>query len=327
MCCGAGEANAVIATASLDRTVKLWRLATGALLRSVQLPSGVTALALDAGEHSLFAGTSEGVVYEIDLLHGDTAAGGAAGGSLLPNLASTSAAGAGAGMGAGLGSSGGAGGGSAGALPSAMEGHTKAVNSLAVSADGERLVSASDDGSVRVWDVRSRQQLRCVKTHNNAPASCALLVPWPEHLTPGGASAQGGERKGPKRPLPLASLAKYPGFGGGLKAWEGPPVVLDGAAWSGNSIARAAGVCAPPQLGTFDLLLTAPSLSGGAASAGPGPASAAADGGEGSGDLAAARAEAAALRQQLAAATAAAEEWKAMHGELQRMCAEQLASG
>ncbi len=47
---GAGEAAALVASCSFDRTVKLRRLADGALLRSVALPAALNAVSLDAGE-------------------------------------------------------------------------------------------------------------------------------------------------------------------------------------------------------------------------------------------------------------------------------------
>lgn len=42
-------------------------------------------------------------------------------------------------------------------------------------------------------------------------------------------SAHGGtSRKGPQRPQPLAPFSKYHGAAGGVKPWEGVPVVIDG---------------------------------------------------------------------------------------------------
>lgn len=62
---GMGEAGAVVATASLDRSVRLLSLATGKVLRSVALPAGVTAVTLDAGEHVLLAGGVDGSIWEV----------------------------------------------------------------------------------------------------------------------------------------------------------------------------------------------------------------------------------------------------------------------
>ncbi len=41
-----------------------------------------------------------------------------------------------------------------------LQGHTRAVSSLALGADGEVLVSGSEDGTARVWDLRSRQPVQ-----------------------------------------------------------------------------------------------------------------------------------------------------------------------
>ncbi len=46
-------------------------------------------------------------------------------------------------------------------LVRSLIGHTALVVGLAFTADGKRLVSGSDDGSVRLWDVVAGKQLRC----------------------------------------------------------------------------------------------------------------------------------------------------------------------
>lgn len=68
----------------------------------------------------------------------------------------------------------------------------------------------SEDGSARVWDLRSRQCLRTINSPNKAPVSTALLISWPGYLA-GQHAGQSGGRTGPKRQQPLAPLAKYAG--------------------------------------------------------------------------------------------------------------------
>ena len=47
-----------------------------------------------------------------------------------------------------------------------FEGHTGTVSAVCVAADGATVLSASEDGSVRVWDAASRQQLRLFSKHS-----------------------------------------------------------------------------------------------------------------------------------------------------------------
>lgn len=120
---GFGENSALLVTASLDRTVKLWSLTTGRLLRTITLPIGITAVALDAGEHVLLAGGTDGSIWEASLVGQEL------------NPPSAAAAGSSA---AAAAVSGGVVG---GAGSCCYEGHSKAISSLAVTPDGELLVS------------------------------------------------------------------------------------------------------------------------------------------------------------------------------------------
>lgn len=42
-------------------------------------------------------------------------------------------------------------------------------------------------------------------------------------------ASNSNSKKGPQRPQPLAPFSKYYGAAGGLKAWEGVPVVINGS--------------------------------------------------------------------------------------------------
>jgi hypothetical protein len=68
-------------------------------------------------------------------------------------------------------------------LPETFDlGHAGEVASLALSADGKRLASASADGSARLWDVTTGKPLRVWPNHTHR---LDLNLPWPM----GGATA------------------------------------------------------------------------------------------------------------------------------------------
>jgi serine/threonine protein kinase len=55
-----------------------------------------------------------------------------------------------------------------------LQGHTDAVTSVAFSADGKHLASASKDKTVKVWDAQTGQELLTCKGHTRAVKSVAL---------------------------------------------------------------------------------------------------------------------------------------------------------
>ncbi|KAK9271064.1 hypothetical protein L1049_026653 [Liquidambar formosana] len=60
---GYGGCNAIIVSASEDRTCKVWSLSKGKLLRNIIFPSIIDAIALDPGEHVFYAGSRDGKIY------------------------------------------------------------------------------------------------------------------------------------------------------------------------------------------------------------------------------------------------------------------------
>jgi pre-rRNA-processing protein IPI3 len=184
---GCAVGSPLVVSASLDATVRVWTLAGGSLLRTLRLPCPLSALCLDGCDRTLFAGGADGRIFAAPLAGGGSGDG-------------------------------------AGEAAFSLAGHTRSVRSLAASADGRHLLSGSDDGSLRVWCLASRQCLRSL-AHARAcaaPVVALLLVP---RATVG---AQGG-RDAPASPIaPLAKFLQDAQNAG--KPWEGPPVLLRAAA-------------------------------------------------------------------------------------------------
>ena len=59
-------------------------------------------------------------------------------------------------------------------LPTVLEGHTSAVNALAMSVDQRTLVSGSDDKTVRIWDLVAGQELRSLIGHGDRVQAIAI---------------------------------------------------------------------------------------------------------------------------------------------------------
>ncbi|KAK6160688.1 hypothetical protein DH2020_004069 [Rehmannia glutinosa] len=62
---GYGGSNAIIVSASEDRTCKVWSLSRGKLLRNIVFPSIVDAISLDPGEHVFYACSRDGPVNNV----------------------------------------------------------------------------------------------------------------------------------------------------------------------------------------------------------------------------------------------------------------------
>jgi pre-rRNA-processing protein IPI3 len=293
---GGGGAGALAASASADHTLSFYAPAGGALLRTLRLPAALTALVVEPGEHAAYAGGEDGVVYEVDLV------GGAGGG----------------------GSGGGSGGSASGATSRSpavtpLRGHTAPITALAAPAAAAILLSGSADGSVRVWDARTRVPLRCLATPGKAPVAALLVLPpLLGPLVGGGRRGGGSKAAGPAAATTLPPLAR-PGARH-PRPWEGGLAALGGAAPFAGRVAASGAL-------------------GGVGGAAAAPGGSVADwdcaGGGGGGDASTSAASAAAadwsadeavreLEAQLEAARSEAARWKALHGELMAEAARAL---
>ncbi|KAK3130326.1 hypothetical protein QOZ80_6BG0491960 [Eleusine coracana subsp. coracana] len=109
-----GGCNAFVASASADGTCKVWRLADGGHLHTVALPCAALSLALDPTSTTLYAGGSDGHVHVAPLTSRSTVMN-------TPSISDGTGA--------------------------------AALVGLAVTNGGKSLVSCSEDGEARVWDL------------------------------------------------------------------------------------------------------------------------------------------------------------------------------
>lgn len=182
---GYGGCNAIIVTASEDRTCKVWSLSRGKLIRNIVFPSIIDAVAMDPGEHVFYAGARDGKIY-IAALNAQCTPTKNYGLHIIGSLSE----------------------------------HSKAVTCLAVSIDGIHLVSGSEDGMIRVWDTRKRNITRIFR-HTKGPINNVLIVRQPPHLNPSSTSGQSAKKHGYPLPPALAKYADSSDENGEIKAFIG----------------------------------------------------------------------------------------------------------
>jgi len=143
---GRGGVKGRIFSSSLDRTVRIFEIFSKRLLYSVVCSSFVTCVVSNPEETWLFAGTGDGAIIAVDLR--EAARNTSSDNSILIESDKSQIR---------------------------MEGHSQPVTALLSLNQGTLLVSASEDGTVRAWDSRSRQ---CVQTNDlKAPVTALCLAP------------------------------------------------------------------------------------------------------------------------------------------------------
>lgn len=72
-----------------------------------------------------------------------------------------------------------------------FKGHTDKVTSVAVAPDGKRLISGSDDKTIRAWDIDNPKPVQVLKDHKNYVLSVAFARDGKRFLSAGGGAWRG----------------------------------------------------------------------------------------------------------------------------------------
>lgn len=267
---GAGG-DVCVVSCSADRTCKIYSLGSGSTLRQVRCPTALSCCALDACEATLYAGGVDGRLFEIPLNGAP---------SVAVSLDGSGSADARDGM-------------------VALEGHSKKLVSVECSTDGAAVITASEDGTARVWDAASRQTLQILR-HPKAPI-CATAMISRSRFSGEGRGDRGAEKRRAKS-SPAPTFSKFligPNDRSGIKPWQGAPTTLTGTVAEHKRPRRA----------VTSTTTTSTSTSTNAPQ---------------SEDVAALRDALTAARADADAARADAEEWRKLHGDLKIIVDRQL---
>ena len=144
---GHGGIRARMISVSLDRTCKLYDLASGTLLLTLIYDCGLTAVTMGATEMEAFIGGIDGVIYQFGL-HSP------------PRIREYYL--------------------SKEQKAKSFSGHTKAISCLSSSKDGLTLLSGSLDASVMLWHIPSRQCIRVLQ--HTGPVTNAFFTIAPKNI-------------------------------------------------------------------------------------------------------------------------------------------------
>ncbi|CAI2188389.1 2786_t:CDS:2, partial [Funneliformis geosporum] len=145
--CGIGSFNtARIVTSSLDHTCKLWDLSTGYLLTTFIFPTAITCIIVDPAERMFFGGGKNNLIYQVYLYRKRENSNYNTFGEEMSSV------------------------GGAGSIQdiSSMDdekgnlfkGQNSAITALALSYDASLLLAGSQDGTLMIWDIASRQMIK-----------------------------------------------------------------------------------------------------------------------------------------------------------------------
>nr|CAD1840178.1 unnamed protein product [Ananas comosus var. bracteatus] len=138
---GHGLCNSIVVSSSMDKTCKIWSLSEGRILRSISFPAIIDAIVIDSAERTFYAGGRDSKIY-IAALNVESNPHSSYGEYIIGTINTDS----------------------------------KGITSMALSVDGTTLVFGSNDGTVRVWDIRRKEATRVLKHAKGCALGKSLLI-------------------------------------------------------------------------------------------------------------------------------------------------------
>lgn len=143
---GKGGMRALVASVSLDRTCRIYDLASGILLLNLVFPEALTSITIDNLDTKVYIGSFEGNIFEFNLqtpprtreyhLNHETLT-----------------------------------------TKQRFTGHKGAVTTLSISLDGETLLSGGNDDTVHFWHIPSKQIIRTIPHKGSITNAKFVLAP------------------------------------------------------------------------------------------------------------------------------------------------------
>ena len=210
---GGGGGACLVASASSDRTCKLWTLGGGHLLRTVSLPAALCSVALERAKRRCTPARRMDACSRC-----------------LLNAAPSAAA-------------------MDGAAAAVLEGHTGAAGHR-VHRGRRTCRHRVEDGTCRIFDAASRQTTHVLRHPKSAPFTAIVAAPKWRIAGDGAGAGAGGAASGGSvddwRPSRLSADSRAPATRGGSKGgklapWEGAPIVLRGVGGASDGDASGSG--------------------------------------------------------------------------------------
>lgn len=155
LCIGLGGSRATLYSVSLDRTVRLYDLAQGQQTAVLMFRNGLTSVAVDRLESSIYVGTTEGEVICFNISSPPR--------TLEYHLEEHD-------------------------MKHTFRGHAGHVTCVSLSMDSETMLSGGLDGNLIIWHIKSKQVLKTIK--HKGPVSNAFFTITPPNMFNGDAKLQ-----------------------------------------------------------------------------------------------------------------------------------------